>query len=437
MAVPTPKALWNQFFKAQFESTFGGAVGTADWNIGGNGGGAIGFRDLAVVPNSVRINPVETQIFLENAAGLRELNQQAPVPGQRETTGSFEMPFVPELIYPIFRAVMGGVSNVETAGAAALASTAFASVATLDTQPDGTELLKFVIASSTAASAAVINIIQSAATVEIITIGSNGSTVDGDYYSKGAYDGSSNAITFTIEGTVTSGTVVISGVDLVTSTLTMANTVSSMKLEEAGQPKSAANSGFYAGTAFKDFEITFDKTALDGLIMLTTNFSSKFYASATANTYANDVATFYHPFAGWNVTLTKAGAAFDKLQQMTLATDGGTELFRVASGDQDPAGMSFGPQQVTATFAVLNQDATEWDEFVGQTEVDYHIIFTSPNSIVDATKWTTTFELTKTYIETFAEGTSDTNFSAEMGLRTINDSSDGILKITHVSRMPV
>ncbi len=437
MAAPTPKALWNQFFKAQFESTFGGAVGTADWNIGGNGGGAIGFRDLAVMPNSVRINPVETQIFLENAAGLRELNQQAPVPGQRETTGSFEMPFVPELIYPIFRAVMGGVSNVETAGAAALASTAFASVATLDTQPDGTELLKFVIASSTAASAAVINIIQSAATVEIITIGSNGSTVDGDYYSKGAYDGSSNAITFTIEGTVTSGTVVISGVDLVTSTLTMANTVSSMKLEEAGQPKSAANSGFYAGTAFKDFEITFDKTALDGLIMLTTNFSSKFYASATANTYANDVATFYHPFAGWNVTLTKGGSAFDKLQQMTLATDGGTELFRVASGDQDPAGMSFGPQQVTATFAVLNQDATEWDEFVGQTVANYHIIFTSPNSIVDATKWTTTFELTKTYIETFAEGTSDTNFSAEMGLRTINDSSDGILKITHVSRMPV
>ena len=76
MTVPVPKALWNQFFRAQFESTFGGATGTADWNIGGNGGGAIGFRDLAVLPNSVRINPVETAIFLENAAGLREMNQQ-------------------------------------------------------------------------------------------------------------------------------------------------------------------------------------------------------------------------------------------------------------------------------------------------------------------------------------------------------------------------
>ncbi len=437
MTVPVPKALWKQFFRAQFEATFAGVVGTAEWNIGGNGGGVNGFRDLAVVPNSVRINPTETAIFLENAAGLRELNQQAPVPGQHETTGSFEMPFVPELIYPIFRSVMGGVAIVETAGSAALASTAFASVATLDTQSDGTEVLKFVIASSTAAAAATIDIIQSAVTVETINIGTNASSVDGDYYSKGAYDGTTNAITFTIAGTVTAGFVVISGVDFVTSTITMADTVPSMKLEEAGQPKSASNNGFYTGATFKDFEITFDKTALDGLIMMTTNFSSKFFAAATANTYANDVATFYHPFAGWNVTLTKGGSAFDKVQTMTMTVDGGTELFRVASGDQDSAGQSFGPQQVMPVFTILPEDATEWNDFVGQTVGDYHVIFTSPNDIVDSTKWTTTFEFTKAFIETYVENTADTNFGAEMAMRTINDASDGIVKITHVSRMPV
>lgn len=437
MTAPVPKALWKQFFIAQFEATYAGVVGTADWNIGGNGGGANGFRDLAVVPNSVRINPIETQVFLENAAGKRALNQQAPVPGGYAIDGAFEMPFVPELIYPIFRAVMGGVANVETAGSAALASTVFASVATLDTQPDGTELLKFVIASSTAAAAATIDIIQSAVTVETINIGTNASSVDGDYYSKGAYDGSTNAITFTIGGTVTAGTVVISGVDLVTNTFTMANTVPSMKLEEAGQPKSASNSSFYTGAAFKDFELTFDKTALDGLIMVTSNFASKFPTSATATTYSNDVATFYHPFAGWNVTLTKGGAAFDKLQQLTLNVDGGTELFMVASGDQDPAGIMFGPQQVTPTFTILPEDATEWDAFVGQTVADFHIVLTSPNDIVDSTKWTTTFEFTKTYIETYAENSVDTQFGAEMAMRTIEDSSDGIIKITHVSRMPV
>ena len=437
MAAPVPKALWEQFFKAQFEATFGGTVGTADWNIGGNGGGANGFRDLAVIPNSVRINPTETQTFLENAAGKRALNQQAPVPGAYEVNGAFEMPFVPELIYPMFRAVMGGVANVETAGSAAQASTAFASLATLSTQPDGTELLKFVIASSTAAAAATIDIVQNAVTVETINIGTNAGSVDGDYYSKGAYDGSVNAITFTIGGTVTAGMVTVSGVDLVTNTFTMATTVPSMKLEEAGQPKSVANSGFYTGAAFKDFELTFDRTALDGLLMMTVNFNSQFFTAASATTYGNDVATFYHPFASWNVTLTKGGSAFDKVQSLSLAVDGGTELFVVASGDQDPGGMAFGPQQVTATFSILPEDATEWDAFVGQTVGDYHIIFTSPNDIVDSTKWTTTIELTKTYIETYAETTAETQFGADVAIRTIEDSSDGIIKVTHVSRMPV
>jgi hypothetical protein len=171
--------------------------------------------------------------------------------------------------------------------------------------------------------------------------------------------------------------------------------------------------------------------------MLSTNFSSKFFSAASATSYGNDVATYYHPLAGWNVTLTKGGSAFDKVQQMTMAVDGGTEHFRVASGDQDPAGLSYGPQQVTPTFTILPEDATEWDAFVAQTVGDYHVIFTSPNSIVDSTKWTTTFEFTKSYIETYAENTADTQFGAEMAMRTINDSSDGIIKITHVSRMPV
>ena len=340
MTAPVPKQLWQQFYRAQFETAFGAGGGSVDWNIGGNGGGATGWRDLAVIPGSVGITPTEAQIFMANAAGKRALNQQPPVPGAYDVAGSFEMPVLPELIYPIFRSVMGGVANVETAGSAALASTAFASVATLDTQPDGTEVLKFVIASSTAASGAAINIVQSAATVETITIGDNAGSVDGDYYSKGAYDGSVNAITFTVDGTVTSGMVVISGVDKVTNTFTMSTSNPFMKLEEAGQPKSASNSSFYTGTAFKDVTLAFDRTAADGLLMATPTFASKFPTFATAGTYANDAALFYHPLGASTASLTKGGAAFDKVQSISLVIDGGTVLFPVASGDQDPTGGS-------------------------------------------------------------------------------------------------
>ena len=437
MTVPVPKQLWEQFYRAQFETAFGAGGGTADWNIGGNGGGAIGWRDLAVIPGSVGITPTEAQIFMANAAGKRPLNQQPPVPGAYNTAGSFEMPVLPELIYPIFRSVMGGVANVETAGTAALASTAFASVATLDTQSDGTEILKFVIASSTAAAGASIDIIQSAITVETITIGDNAGTVDGDYYSKGAYDGSVNAITFTIAGTVTSGMVVISGVDKVTNTFTMSTSNPFMKLEEAGQPKSGSNSSFYTGNAFKDVTLAFDRTADDGLLMATPTFLSKFPAFATAGTYANDAALHYHPLGAWTASLTKDGSAFDKVQSISLVIDGGTVLFPVASGDQDPAGGSFADQQVSGTFSILPEDGAEWDDFVGQTAGDYHLIFTSPNFIVDTDPWLITIEMTELYLETYVETAAEGMFGADMGIRTVDDATDGIVKITTVTRMPV
>lgn len=437
MTAPIPKQLWQQFYRAQFETAFGAGGGSADWNIGGNGGGATGWRDLAVIPGSVAITPTEAQIFMANAAGKRPLNQQAPVPGAYDTNGSFEMPVLPELIYPIFRAVMGGVADVETAGSAALASTAFASVATLDTQSDGTEMLKFVIASSTGAAGAAINIIQSAVTVETITIGDNAGSVDGDYYSKGAYDGSVNAITFSVDGTVTSGMVVISGIDYVTNTFTMTTSNPFMKIEEAGQPKSASNSSFYGGTAFKDVTLAFDRTASDGLLMATPTFLSKFPSMATPGTYANDAALFYHPLGAWTASLTKGGAAFDKVQSISLVIDGGTVLFPVASGDQDSAGGSFADQQVSGTFTVLPEDGTEWDDFVGQVAGDYHLIFTSPQNIVDSTKWTITIEMTALYLQTYTENAQAGMFGAELGIRTVEDATDGIVKITTVTRMPV
>lgn len=437
MTAPVPKQLWQQFYRAQFESAFGAGGGNVDWNIGGNGGGATGWRDLAVIPGTVGITPTEAQIFMANAAGKRALNQQPPVPGAYAVTGSFEMPVIPELIYPIFRSVMGGVANVETAGSAALASEPFATVATLDTQPDGTEMLKLVIASSTAASGAAFNIIQSTVTVETITIGDNAGSVDGDYYSKGAYDGGSAPITLTVDGTVTDGMVTISGVDKVTNTFTMVTTNPFMKLEEAGQPKSGSNSSFYTGVAFKDVTLAFDRTAADGLLMATPTFMSKFPTFATPGTYASDAAKYYHPLGAWTASLTKGGAAFDKVQSISLVIDGGTVHFPVASGDQDSAGGSFADQQVSGTFTILPEDGTEWNDFVGQTAGDYHLIFTSPNFIVDIDPWLVTIEMTELYLETYVENAQAGMFGADLGIRPIDEATDGIVKITTVSRMPL
>jgi hypothetical protein len=438
MAVTVPKQFWEQFFRIQTESAFGAGGGTADWHIGGNGGGATGWRDVPVIPGSVRIQPTEAQIFAQYAAGQREMNLQAPVPGAYDVSGSFEMPMFIELIDPFLYGVLGAASRVETAGTAALASTAFASLATLDTQSDGTEQLKFVIASSTDATGAAINIIQNAVTVETITIGTNAGSVDGTYYSKGAYDGTTNAITFSVSGTVTAGLVTVSGVDYVTTEFTLATTNPSFKIEEAGQPRSASNSGYYTGSVIPTLQFVYDRTALDGLVTSTAAMVSQFVTDATAGTFANDPANYYHPLGGWTASITRGGAAYEKVQSADYTIGGMTALFPISSGNQNPSGPTYGASEMTGTLTILPEDNTEWGYYTGQTVSDIHLTYTSPESIVDSTKWSMVFEWTKLYLETYVEGAgADGLINAALGFRTIKDASDGIVKVTTVSRMPV
>lgn len=435
MAVTVPKQFWQQFFRMQKESAFGAGGGTLDWNIGGNGGGETGWRDVPVIPGSIRINPTEAQIYAQYAAGKRAMNQQAPIPGAYEVSGSFEMPLFIELIDPFILACLGSDSRIETAGSAALASEAFATVATLDTQPDGTEQFKFVMASSTAASAAAFNILVDAVIVETITIGTSASSVDGDYYSKGAYN---STVTFTIEGTVTGGMVVVSGVDYVTTTFTLGTTNPTYKIEEAGQPRSASNSGFYTGVVVPTLQFAYDRTALDGFVTVTAAMLSQFVTDATAGTFANDPANYYHPLGGWTASLLLGGSPYEKVQAADYTIGGNAALFPISSGNQDASGATFAPSEMTGSITILPEDATEWGIYVGQTVSDIHLIFTSPNSIVDSTKWSILFEWTKLHLETYVEGTgADGLINAAMGFRTTEDASDGIVKITTVSRMPV
>jgi hypothetical protein len=438
MATTVPIPAWKQYYRVAPETAYSTNAVSADWNIGGNGGGAKGYRDMAVIPGSGGLTKSVNNVFVQYSAGKRGLNQQAPVEGATTSEGTLELPMYPELIDPFLHALMGSTARTPTAGSAALASTAFASVATLDTQPDGTEVLKFVISSSTAASTASINIIQSAATVETITIGSSGSSVDGDYYSKGAYDGSSNAITFTIAGTVTSGLVVISGVDKVSNVHTVGTSAPpTLQIEEGGHPSSGSNSHFYAGVSVVQANFAFDRSAVDNMAIMTPTFSGELPTAATATTYGNDPKTYYNPLAGWTASLTKAGSAFSKVVSMNFDIIANNNLFAIASGNQQPSGVTAGAIEVAGTMQILPEDNVEWAANIAQTVGDYHLVFTSPQAIVDSDNWTLTFEFTELHIESYTEGVTDGLFTADIAFRTLQEASDHSVKITGVNRMPV
>lgn len=437
MVAPVPKVEFNTCYRIQQETSFGAGGGTADWIAGGNGGGATGWRDWAVSVGQAPINAVENIIFPTYKGCQRAVNYQPPVPGRYEVSGSLESPVFLEQTHPILYGILGGQSLTETAGSAALSSTAFASVSSLDTQPDGTEMLKFVIASSTAASSAQINIIQDSVTLETIEIGTSGSSVDGAYYSRGAYDGSTNAITFSVSGTVTSGNVVISGVNFVTGVFTLADTIPSFQIQENGLARSATSMHF-PGVIMQSVDFAFDATAADGLVTMTPSFQSQFPSAQTATTFANETRDYQHALGGWTASLLKDGGAYERVQSATLTINGGNTLFATASGSQQPGGKLAGGAEVTMTARVVVEDTTEWAAYVGQTVQDYHLVLTSPNNIVDSTKFSMLFELSSTYMEAYPPAIGDDGMLvADITYRTILDADDGIVKVTTVDRMPV
>lgn len=436
-----PSATFEQFWRIRSEASFDAASpeGGAEWNIGGNGGGANGWMDLPVQRESDGLQPKTTVIYPQTASGTRAMNAALPIAGADVLElGNLEFAVYPELVDRILRAVFGDVSRTPTAGTAAKASTAFASLADLDTQPDGTEQLKFTIASSTAASAAAINIIQDGSTVETITIGTSASTVDGDYYSKGGYDGSTNAITFSVDGTVTSGMVTVSGVDYSTNVFTAGTSNPTLVIEQGGRPEAGAgNSEFFPGIVIPTLVLNYDRSAPDNLLMANATIHGVRPDTAIAGTYANDAASYYKPIAGWTGAITFGGVSNLEIVSASITIQPNNALYAVSSGNQQPSGAQEGEFEVFGTMTVLPADNTRWTDYRAQTVRDVELTFTTPHYVVDTTGYQIKLEMTQMSLEDYTRNRQAPNLGAELAFRNIYDDNDGPGKLTTVCRMPV
>lgn len=437
-----PIAVWQQFWRIRSEASFNAATpgGGAEWNIAGNGGGANGWLDLPVVREAEGLQPKSTIIYPSSAAGSRAMNAADPIAGAYPTElGSLEMAVYPEMIDRIFRGIFGTVARVETAGAAALASTAFASVATLDTQPDGTEQLRFTIASSTAASAAVINIIQSTVIQETITIGTNAGTVDGAYYSKGGYDGSTNDITFTVAGTVTAGTVVIDGIDYATNTFTVGNTVPSFVIEQGGRPEAGSgNSEFHPGCVFPSVTLAYERATPESILIATVPVEGLNPTTATAGTYQDDVSTYYKPFAGWTAAVNIDDATYSEVISLNMTIQPNTEIYAVSSGGQNPSGKIEGQFEVFGTVTILPADDARWLDYRAATIRDLEFNFLTPHYVVDTTAYQLLLTMTRMTIEDYSRDQQSQALGATLGFRGIwNTTDSGPITAVIRSRLPV
>ena len=433
---------WLNYWRVRRESAFNSAiVNSPDWNVATD---AFGWVELPPM-DSDGLNPEQTIIFPTGQSGKRSLHNAIPVAGAYGTNlGTLEMPIYPELADRFLYNMFGQVTRTPTAGSAALSSTAFASLASLDTQPNGTEQLKFTISGSTAASGASINIVQSSATVETITIPDSGSSVDGDYYSKGGYDGSTSAITFTIAGTVTSGNVVVAGVDYTTNAFTpvTTNVIPTLQIEQGGRPEAGSgNSEFFNGVVVNQSTWSYDRLVADGTLAASFNLMGRFPGSgAAAGTYSDDAATYYKPIAGWTGTASVGGDSgeCDRIVSASININPNNDLLAASCGTRQPSEAISGQLDVTGTVVIRPEDETYWNAFANTTVQDLELDFVTPFYVVDTTGYQVKIDISSAYFETYERGRQGQAQIATIGFRGIYNSGDsGPVRITTRCRMPV
>lgn len=431
--------LFQEFVKYRSEASFNAATpaGGAAWNVAAaQGGGTNGWFELPVNKENDGLQPKSTIIYPMTKAGTRAMNAALPVAGAYPSElGNLEFGFYPELTDRIFRAVFGGISRTETAGDAAQASTAFASLATLTTQPTGSEQFKFVIASSTAASSAAINILVGAVVQETITIGTNAATVDGTYYSKGAY---AAPVTFTVAGTVTDGMVTVSGMKYSTNMHTIGNTTPSLVIEQGGRTEAGSgNSEFFPGCIVPTLVLSYDRSAPDNMLMCNATIHGLYGTPATASTFNNDAAKYYRPFAGWTGAVTIGGAANAEVAAMQITIQPNTSLYAVSSGAQNPSGKVEGEIEVFGTITLLPGDNTRWNSYRNSTVENWEIDFLTPFYVHGTTPYRLLLEMTQTTFQDYSRNRQGVIQGVELAFRTIYDGSDGPIKATTRCRLPV
>ncbi len=112
-------------------------------------------------------------------------------------------------------------------------------------------------------------------------------------------------------------------------------------------------------------------------------------------------------------------------------------LFAIASGNQQPSGVTAGAIEVVGNMSLYDEDNTEWAAYEAQTVGNYELTLTSPQAIIDSDKWTLLFEFTELHIENYTTTVTDGLFTADLAFRTLQHASDHAVKVTSVNRMPV
>lgn len=392
--------------------------------------------DLPVIQSSPGLTFNRAIISPLMAAGGRAMNAATPIAGaDNPELGTLDAIFYPELMKDLLEGLMGLRTPTDTPGTAALAATTFNSMSgqALDTEPTGSEVLEFTIASSTASASPTIQILSGAVLVETVVLPTSASSIDGTYRSVGGHPG---PITITTTGTVTAGTLAVAGIAYQTNVFQISDTVvNSYAIEQAKRPEPRATfeSHFFPGCVIEALEFAFDRSAADGLLTVTATISGLQPIGAASTTPDQSVALFSMPFAAWMATLQLDDVDWGEVQSLTLTVTANNGLYAVASGNQAPDNTRTGFFEVVGSIVIIPADGARYDDYIAATEAKLNVIFTTSAFVSGAVPWSFDLEMDKEYIETYENAVDDQLNTATLAIRARQGTAQ-VLEATMVSR---
>lgn len=437
------RAKYKEAVRIRTETTEAEAVPSPayDWNHGK--GGSVGWGDFPVALDDAPLRFVSPPAYPQTKGGVRSMNTALPVAGAyMPELGTTNTPFFPELLHPALKSLFGGFSGAETAGSAVLNSVGFNSLSSaLDTQSNSPEQLKFVIADSTGASdACSIAIVQSAVTVETITLttGVLGATLDGTYYSKGGYDGSSAAISIVTTGSLTSATtatIAATGVDYSTNTYTLSDTMSTVSLEQLGRIEDGSNSQFLRGVIPGTCTLAYDRAVQNGMLTAAWSWFGMNMTRTTATTFQQDAAYYYRPIMGWHGAVTVDAVANLEVKSLNLNINTGAEIYAASSGTRYATSFTPGEFEVEGTIVFIPADNSRITDFEAATERNVDFTFTSNYTIGNSQAYVVTLELPILTLADYTPGHDGVRQIATVPVRGIYDSThSGAARLTTICR---
>lgn len=392
--------------------------------------------DLPVVQSSPGLTFNRTVISPLVAAGNRATNQGTPIAGADSAElGTLDMIFYPELMKDIFEGLFGVRTPTDTAGTAALASQLFNGISAdaLDVEPTDAEVLEFTIASSTSSAAPSIQVFSGGVLVETVVLPTSASSIDGSFRTIGGHVA---PITITTVGTITAGTLVVSGVAYQTNVFQISDTiVNSYAIEQAKRPESTVinDSMFFPGCIIESVELAFDRSADDGLLTVTVTIQGLEPQSTVSTAPDQSVALFSMPFASWMAKLQLNDVDWCEVQSMTLTIAANNGLYAVACGTQQPDIPRTGFFEVTGSIVAIPDDSARYLDYINVTESKLNLIFETSAFVNGAQVWSLDLEMDKEYIDTYSNATDDQLNTADIEIRA-RAGSVAVLEATMISR---